>query len=99
MLISEDKTPRGKWPLARIIETYPGKDNLICTVLLQTAKGQLKRPIERCCKLELADHGDVNPTIIKSDVVLPAGDQGGEDVVTQTRSGRAIRPVDRLDRY
>ena len=87
VLISEDKTPRGKWLLARIIETYPGKDNLIRTVLLQTAKGQLKRPIQRCCKLELADHGDVNPTIIKSDVVLPAGDQGGEDVVTRTRSG------------
>ena len=89
MLISVDKMPRGKWPLARIIETYPGKDNLIGTVLLQTAKGQLKRPIPRCCKLELADHGDVNPTIIKSDVVLHTGDQGGEDVVTpnQVRPG------------
>ena len=98
VLISEDKMPRGKWPLARIIETYPGKDNLIRTALLQTAKGQLKRPI-RCCKLELADHGDVNPTIIKSDVVLPAGDQDGERVVTRTRSGRVVRLVDRLDRY
>ena len=92
-------TTRGKWLLARIIETYPGNDNLIRTILLQTAKGQMKRLIQRCCKLELADHGDVNPTIIKSDVVLPAGDQGGEDVVTQTRSGRVIQPVDRLDRY
>ena len=99
MLISEDKMPAGKWLLARIIETYPGKDNLIRTVLLQTAKGQLKRSIQQCCKLELADYGDVNPTIIKSDVVLPAGDHGGEDVVTRTRSGWAIRPVDRLDRY
>ena len=98
MLVSEDKTPRGKWPLAHIIERYPGKDNLIRTILLQTAKGQLKRPIQLCFKLELADHGDVNPTIIKSAVVLPVGDQGGKDVVTQTRSGRAVRPVDRLDR-
>ena len=70
VLILEDKMPRGKWPLARIIETYPGKDKLIRTILLKTAKGQLKRPIQQCCKLELADHGDVNPTIIKSDVVL-----------------------------
>ena len=99
VLVSEDKTPRDKWPLARIIETYPGKDNLIRTVLPQTAKGQFKRPIQQCCKLELADRGDVNPTIIKSNVVLPAGDQGGENVVARTRSGRAIRPVDRLDRY
>ena len=45
VLVSEDKTPRGKWPLACIIETYPGKDNLIHTILLQTAKGELKRPI------------------------------------------------------
>ena len=94
VLVSEDKTPRGKWPLARIIEIYPGNDNLICTILLQTVKGQLKRPIQLCCKLELADHGDVNPTIIKSDVVLPAGDQGGEDVVTRISSGRPVGPVD-----
>ena len=85
VLVSEDKTPRGKWPLACIIETYPGKDNLIHTILLQTAKGQLKRPIQWCFKLELADNGDVNPTIIKSDVILPAGDQGGKDVVTQNQ--------------
>ena len=90
VLALEDKTPQGKWPLARIIETYPGKDNLFHTVLLQTAKGQLKRPIQRCCKLELADHGDVNPTIIKSDVVLPAGDQGGKKCCdpNQVRPGR-----------
>ena len=98
VLVSEDKTSTSKWPLVRIIETYPENDNLIHTILLQTAKGQLKRPVQRCCKLELADDGDVNTTIIKSDVVLPLGDQGGKDVVTQTRSGQAIQPVDRLDR-
>ena len=46
VLVSEDKTPRGKWPLAHIIESYPGKDNLIHNFLLQTVKGQLKRPIQ-----------------------------------------------------
>ena len=97
VLISEDKTSRGKWPLARVIEVYPGKDDLIRTVLLQTSKGQFKRPVQRLHNLELANHGDVVPTIIKSDVVLPAGDQGREDVQIQTRSGRVARPVDRLD--
>ena len=80
MLISEDKTPREKWPLARVIEVYPGKDDLIRTILLQTSKGQFKRPVQRLHNLELANNGDVVPTIIKSDIVLPAGDQGGEDV-------------------
>ena len=93
----EDKTPRGKWPLARVIEVYPGKDDLIRTVLLQTSKGQFKRPVQRLHNLELANHGDVVPTIIKSDVALPAGDQGGEDVQIRTRSGGIVRPVDRLD--
>ena len=96
VLVSEDKTPRGKWPLARVIGTFPGRDNVIRTVKLQTSKGQLKRPIQRCCKLELVEHGDVNPTIIAPDVVLPAGDQGGEDVPTRTRSGRTVKKLDRL---
>ena len=91
VLVSEDKTPRGKWPLARVIGTFPGRDNVIRTVMLQTSKGKLKRPIQRCCKLELVEHTDVNPTIITQDVVLPAGDQGGEDVPTRTRSGWIIR--------
>ena len=99
VLVSEDKTPQGKWLLARIIETYPGKDNWIHTILLQTAKGQLKRSIQRCCRLELADNGDVNPTIIKSDVFLPAGNQGGEDVVTRTRLGRAVRQPRKILNY
>ena len=93
MLISEDKTPRGKWPLARVIKVHPGKDDLIRTVLLQTSKG----PVQRLHNLELANHGDVMPTIIKPDVVLSAGDQGGEDVQIQTRSGCIVRPVNRLD--
>ena len=97
VLISEDKTPRRKRPLARIIEVYPGKDDLICTVLLQTSKGQFKRPVQRLHNLELANHGDVVPTIIKSDVALPAGDQGGEDVQIRTRSGSVVRPVHSLD--
>ena len=91
MLVSEDKTPRGKWPLARVIGTFPERDNVIRTVMLQTSKGKLKRPIQRCCKLELVEHADVNPTIITQDVVVPAGDQGGEDVPIRTRSGRIIR--------
>ena len=80
VLISEDKTLRGKWPLAHVIEVYPGKDDVIRTILLQTLKGQFKRPVQRLHILELANHDDVVPTIIKSDVVLPAGDQGREDV-------------------
>ena len=97
MLISEDKTPRRKRPLAFVIEAYPGKDDLIRTVLLQTSKGQFKRTVQTLHNLELADHGDAVPTIIKSDVALPAGDQGGEDVEIRTRSGRIVRPVNRLD--
>ena len=34
---------------------------------------------------------------VTSDVVLPAGDQGGEDVQIRTRSGRVVSTVDRLD--
>ena len=35
------------WPLGRIIETFPGKDNLVRVVMVQTATGTYKRAVTR----------------------------------------------------
>ena len=52
MLISEDKVSRGKWAMGRVDRLLPGKDGLICTVILKTKKGLLRRPVERLHHLE-----------------------------------------------
>ena len=35
------------WPLARVINVHPGKDNLIRVVTLKTSKGIYKRPVTK----------------------------------------------------
>ena len=51
LVISPD-TPRGKWPLGRILEIYPGKDGHIRVVKIQVGKSVLTRPISKICLLE-----------------------------------------------
>ena len=51
-LISEDKTARPTWPLGRVIETISGKDGIVRTFRLKTAKGMVTRPIQKLHLLE-----------------------------------------------
>ena len=51
VLICEDNVSRGKWPMGRIEELFPGKDGLVRTVELKTQKGNLCRPIQRLYRL------------------------------------------------
>ena len=41
--ILKDLTPRGIWPLERIVETSPGKDGSVCVVKVKTAYGTYVR--------------------------------------------------------
>ena len=38
VLVSEDNTSRGRWPLARVEEVHPGKDGLVRTAVGQRSK-------------------------------------------------------------
>ena len=40
-----------KWPLACIIEVFPGKDNIVCVVKLKTSSGTYTRPITKVAVL------------------------------------------------
>ena len=42
----------GKWPMGRVDKLLPGKDGLICTVILKMKKGLLRRPVQRLHRLE-----------------------------------------------
>lgn len=55
VLITEDNVTRPNWPLGRVIEQFRGKDGLVRTLRLKTAKGTLDRPVQRLHLLEKAD--------------------------------------------
>ncbi|MCG8045043.1 MAG: hypothetical protein N0E48_05150, partial [Candidatus Thiodiazotropha endolucinida] len=53
MLVVSPDTPRGKWPLGRVLEVYPGKDGHVRVVKNQVGDGTLIRPVTKLCPLEL----------------------------------------------
>lgn len=56
VLIKEPDTPPLLWPLARVIDTYPGKDSRVRVVKLKTQNGTLTRNITRLCPLPYCDN-------------------------------------------
>lgn len=53
VLVVSPNTPRGQWPLGRILEVYPGRDGHVRSVRLQVGDKQYLRPIVKVCPLEL----------------------------------------------
>ncbi|XP_074114130.1 uncharacterized protein LOC141537182 [Cotesia typhae] len=56
VLITDERLPPSKWPLARVIQLHPGKDGLTRVVTLKTATTILTRPIVKLALLPLAPH-------------------------------------------
>lgn len=53
VFVGNDNSVRLDWPLGRVVELLPGKDNRVRLVRVDTAKGQLLRPVQRIYPLEL----------------------------------------------
>ena len=53
VLIMEDQ-PRSKWLMGRVVETFPGRDNLVRSVKVKHSSGTLERPVQKLCLLEAA---------------------------------------------
>ena len=53
VLVREDNTPRLSWPLGVIVELFPGKDGIVRSVKIKTAKGVINRPVQRLHDLEI----------------------------------------------
>ncbi|XP_072378087.1 uncharacterized protein [Diabrotica undecimpunctata] len=51
VLLIDDNAPPLKWPLARVIETLPGKDGGVRTVKLRTKDGTFIRSVVKVCPL------------------------------------------------
>ena len=52
VLLQDDDTKRGKWPLGRITKVMPGADNVVRVVELKTKNGIYTRPATKVFKLE-----------------------------------------------
>ena len=48
LLVSPD-APRGQWPLARVIEVYPGEDGRVRVAKVQVGRNTLTRSISKLC--------------------------------------------------
>ena len=53
VLIREDHVPKISWPLGRVVELHRGRDGIVRSVTLRTAKGVLKRSVQCLRDLEL----------------------------------------------
>ena len=51
------RTPRGCWPLGRIVTVFPGSDNVVRSAEVKTKFGLLRRPV---AKLALLEEGSPN---------------------------------------
>ena len=58
VIIKEDNTPPMCWPLARIIQTFNGNDNIIRVVQVKTQTGVYIRPVSRLIPLHRGEPED-----------------------------------------
>ncbi|XP_018303518.1 uncharacterized protein [Mycetomoellerius zeteki] len=54
LLIGSDQLKRLDWPLGKVIQIFPGQDGKIRVAKLQTASGELVRPVQRLYSLKLS---------------------------------------------
>ena len=52
-LVLDQDIPRGRWPLGRILEMYPGRDGHVRVAKVQCGAKTLVRPIHKLVPLEL----------------------------------------------
>ncbi|XP_071476616.1 uncharacterized protein [Diadema antillarum] len=55
VLVADETTPRGQWPLGKVVEVYPGKDGHVRQAQVRVGTRFFKRPIAKLCLLEAAE--------------------------------------------
>ena len=55
VLVQGEDCHVSKWPIARVTELHPGKDNIVRVVTIKTASGIFKRPVIKLCLLMSED--------------------------------------------
>jgi hypothetical protein len=55
LVLLVEETPRNHWPLARVLDVFPGDDGNVRAVRVKTQSTILERPIRKICHLESTD--------------------------------------------
>ena len=50
-MIVDQNSPRGDWPLGRIVRPLPGSDGVVRAALVRTSSGEYVRPVAKLCFL------------------------------------------------
>lgn len=63
VLVIDQNTPRGRWPISRVDEIYPGKDGIPRSALVRNKGGVYHRPVPKLCVIEentvvISDNGE-----------------------------------------
>ena len=52
VLVRDDDQPRGRWPLDRVVTTFPGAEGCVRSVEVRTKRDTFKRSAQKLCLLE-----------------------------------------------
>lgn len=52
VILAEDNTPRGYWPLGRVTQVFPSSDGRVRSAEVKTKSGTYVRPVTKLCHLE-----------------------------------------------
>ncbi|KAJ3617855.1 hypothetical protein MTP99_006944 [Tenebrio molitor] len=56
VLLTDERYPPSKWPLARVTQLHPGVDGLTRVVTIKTATATLTRPVTKLALLTISTH-------------------------------------------
>jgi hypothetical protein len=112
VIVTDDKKPRSRWPLGKIIQIIRGRDQIIRMVKLKGNNREYFRPIQHVIPLEVKidmssfpynRDSEETESLSDSDVVddndtsQPYPSAEENSETTTTRTGRTIRKPERLD--
>jgi hypothetical protein len=97
VLVGQENKKRYEWPLGRILELFPGKDNKVRVARVKTTRGTLTRPVQRLYPLEVM----TSQSTKLGEVLKQPDSVGGRDQIEEipttirTRSGREVKKISR----
>ncbi|CAG7719698.1 unnamed protein product [Allacma fusca] len=104
VLVGSDNTKRVNWPMARILEVFPGKDGVIRVAKIKTSNGELVRPIQRLYPFEVFEKDRAQiisfpiETTDEDDGEIPGEKLDATNTVHKTsRAGGRIKAPNRFD--
>nr|XP_042903414.1 uncharacterized protein LOC122270379 [Parasteatoda tepidariorum] len=92
VLVGNDNAKRLDWPMAKILELYPGVDRNSRVARIKTMNGELVRPYQKLYPLEVED--EKRSPLIEETASMETSNANCQE--QGTRCDRVVKPVQRL---